>query len=149
MALAFDWHALSQTVHNCSQLFLECTEASFKKSKWKGVQQRKMSVDGLSLTKPSSTLKGSSGKYMNVSQKSCDNKWFLGFSGVKNHQNFFQLFGDFWPHWTLRTIPNILPRCDKTSETHSYISQTIPLMCVLEESEWCLEEKLLNQFAKY
>ena len=74
-------------VHNCSQLFLECTEASFKKSKWKGVQQRKMSVDGLSLTKPSSTLKGSSGKYMNVSQKSCHIYggcfvWFLGLSGL-------------------------------------------------------------------
>ena len=37
------------------------------------------------------------------------------------------LFGDFWPHWTLKIIPNILPRCDKTSDTHSYISKTISL----------------------
>ena len=42
-------------------------------------------------------------------------------------KHIFPLFGDFWPHWTLKIIPNILLRCDKTSETHSYSSQTIPL----------------------
>ena len=43
-------------------------------------------------------------------------------------KHIIPLFGDFWLHWTLKIIPNILPRSDKTSETHSYISQTIPLI---------------------
>ena len=45
----------------------------------------------------------------------------------KNCQTRFPLFGDFLTHRALKITPNILPRCDKTSETHSYISQTIPL----------------------
>ena len=56
----------------------------------------------------------------------------LGAAPVQGHgyilvKHIFPLFGDFWPHWTLKIIPNILLRCDKTSQMHSYIFQTIPL----------------------
>ena len=47
---------------------------------------------------------------------------------------FVHFFGEFWPHQTLKIIPNILPSCDKTSEMHSYISQTIPLIMVFDGS---------------
>ena len=59
-----------------------------------------MSVDGLSLTKPTSTLKGSSGKYMNVSQKSCHIKGgylalFLWLSGLKKSPKRGNMFDNF------------------------------------------------------
>ena len=36
---------------------------------------------------------------------------------------FFHFLAILDPNWTLKIIPNILPRCDKTSEIHSYVSQ--------------------------
>ena len=48
-------------------------------------------------------------------------------------KHIFPFFGDFGPHWTLKIIPNILPRCDESSETHSYIFQMIPLMQIARE----------------
>ena len=41
-------------------------------------------------------------------------------------KHIIPLFGDFLLNWTLKILPNIFPRCDKSSE-FIYISQTIPL----------------------
>ena len=54
----------------------------------------------------------------------------LGTSGIppnKIVKHIIPLLVTFFTHWGLKPAPNILPRCDKSSETHSYISQRIPL----------------------
>ena len=35
--------------------------------------------------------------------------------------HIFSFFAHIWPLWTMKTIPNILSRCNKTSEAHFFI----------------------------
>ena len=67
---------------------------------------------------PQGACKGVAGR-SSIPYKDPDTLW---------SNTFVHFFGEFWPHQTLKIIPNILPSCDKTSEMHSYISQTIPLI---------------------
>ena len=48
--------------------------------------------------------------------------------GEKFVKHGFHFLVTFWAHRALNFTPNILPRCDKTSETHSYIFQRTPLI---------------------
>ena len=51
-------------------------------------------------------------------------------------KHVFVFFGQIWPLWTMKTTPNILPRCNKTFEQHSYIWWTVTLRMFSKVESW-------------
>ena len=83
---------------------------------------------GGSFKRTAAVLKGPGGSFKRTRRQfQKDPAAVLKGLGYIFSKHVFVFFGQIWPLWTMKPTSNILPRCNKNSEQHSYICGTIPL----------------------